>query len=79
MNWWDRYALDDVAGDHHSNLKYLGNGLNGVVFRSRLHAKKKFVAIKFVRIPKKDKVTRNRFDAEISAMKKLSGECAVRI
>jgi len=79
MAWWDRYKLGNVIGRDYSNLGYLGHGLNGVVFRAWSDARAEDVAVKFVRIPKKDKITRKRFEAEIAAMRRLEGTCAVHI
>lgn len=79
MNWWKRYNLDNVVGPDYSELTYRGHGSNGVVFRAFSHARKGLVAIKFVRIPKRDMNTRKRFEAEVTAMKRLKGERAVKI
>ena len=79
MNWWDRYNLQNIVGPKYTNLQYLGEGLNGVVFRAMSRLDKIPVAIKFVRITKKNKTDRKRLKTEIYAMMKLKGNCAVEI
>lgn len=79
MKWWKRYNLNNIVAPDYSELTYWRHGSNGVVFRAFSHVRKELVAIKFVRIPKRDMNTRKRFEAEVAAMKRLKGECAIRI
>jgi serine/threonine protein kinase len=77
--WWKSINLGRVVGSKYTQLKYLGNGLNGVVFRAVLRSSRNPVAIKLVNILPKDRVTRKRLAAEIDAMQRLDGVGAVKL
>jgi serine/threonine protein kinase len=77
--WWKSVNLRDVVGSEYTRLKYLGNGLNGVVYRAFVRSSRKPVAIKFVNVAPKDRTTRKRLAAEVAAMQKLDGASAVKL
>lgn len=77
--WWKTINLGRVVGSKYTRLKYLGNGLNGVVYRAHLRSTGQTLAIKFVNVGPKDRITRKRLAAEIAAMQKLEGACAVKL
>lgn len=77
--WWKSIKLRGVIGSEYTQFRYLGNGLNGVVYRALLRSSRKPVAIKFVNVGPRDRTTRNRLAAEIQAMQKLDGISAVKL
>lgn len=64
--WWESVNIKRVVGPRYSRLKYLGNGLNGVVFRAFARSHAESVAIKLIRVEPRDSTTRKRLAAEIS-------------
>jgi serine/threonine protein kinase len=77
--WWKSINPKSIVGPEYTRFKRLGHGLNGVVYRASQRASGDTVAIKFVNVGARDRITRKRLRAEIAAMQKLGGRCCVRL
>ena len=77
--WWKSLNVQRIVGSRYMRLRYLGNGLNGVVFRALARPANQPVAIKLIRVESKDNTTRKRLAAEIKAMERLDGQFSVNV